>query len=205
MARYVWLLSGGPQALDRPLNQRRGHIIAVCADTIPLMWLPMFGLGDMVCQLRSMGDSANRICLRTDKEQAVASLKRSIHYLAVSAKADQSLSCMAELLCKVVLRAPGPLVEADLTEVALIDDLDDFTLGLASFLEWLRNDDQASSRGLPPRDAARFIRNNCKICETALPTDAELQHPETMSSQTMLVTGHLLGSSWEKPVPWEAR
>ncbi len=205
MSRYVWLLSGSPQLLDRPLDQRRGHVIAACADAIPLMWLPMFGLGEMVCQLRSTGDPTNRICLRAAKEQALASLRENVHHLVGSARADESLSRMTEMLCTVVLRAPGQLVEADLTEMALMDDLDDFTLGLASFLEWLRTGDQTSERTLPPKDAARFIRGNCKVCETALPTDAELQHPETMSTQTMLVTGHFLGSSWAKPVPWEAR
>jgi hypothetical protein len=205
MARYVWLLAGRPLALDRPAQQRWSHVVAACTDTVPLMWLPMFGLADMSYQSPAMGDATTRIRLRADKVQAIASLKQNYRHLVASPKADQSLACMADLLGKAVLAAPGPLVEADLTEMALADDLDAFVLGLAAFLEWLRAAQPESTDWLPPKQAAQFVRDNCKLCEKALPTDAELQHPENMSSEMMSVTGHLLGSSWERPVPWEAR
>jgi hypothetical protein len=205
MAHYVWLLAGRPLALDRPPKQRRGHIIAACTDTVPLMWLPMFGLADMICQSPAMGGATTRLCLRAEKAQAAESLSQNYQHLVASEKANQSLSCLAGLLSTAVSGAPGPLVEADLTELAMTDDLDDFVTGLASFLEWLRASDPASGRQLPHKEAARFVRNYCKLYEGALPTDTELHHPESMSTETMLATGHLLGSSWERPVPWEAR
>lgn len=183
-----------------PDYQVKEQTVAFEAYCVPMLWLALFRPGDLRSQMFEIDNEAfSSTAPITKKAAALDNLTEAIPVLNSLFEAEGSLEDYAEYLSQALNSAPGRYVTIELDEIACLWDPDEdaFTHELTLALKFLQ-----TQRG-PKAARKRFTAIAQLKAGVPFPPARCYLDEQQISSDQCWNHGHLIGSGWERPVPWE--